>query len=460
MDSVLKNVLKKITPSEKEKNDMRRVLKRILSVSESVLKPHGLEKTIAGSFIRDTWLKDKKEIDLFIMFPTTYPRERLEKIGIDVGKNIMKKLNGNFVIAYAEHPYVKGEVEGYGIDIVPCYKVKSASNIKSAVDRTPFHNIYITKKLSNKMSGEVRMLKQFCKSIGVYGSDVKTQGFSGYLCELLIIKYKTFKDTVKNAGKWEAGEFIDVEKHCKVTDIKNYYKGQPLILIDPTDPNRNVAAAISPKNFMLFVKMCERFVKNPNRKFFSLTKGDAKNSYLKKSFAKRGTEFIGIIFKRPPVVDDILFSQMRKTSKRITKFLEENDFRVIDHDVFSDEKKSVMLFEMEVWSLPGIRKLRGPPIFSKVHSRQFREKYKNDNLFVEEDFWVAFTERRWTSAKDSLKEFLEKSSKKLMESGIRSHISMIISYKFDLAGKEKILKFSERNKDFALFLKEYLERKV
>ncbi|MBN2043240.1 MAG: CCA tRNA nucleotidyltransferase [Candidatus Aenigmarchaeota archaeon] len=460
MESVLKNVLKNITPSEREREDIGRILKSVLNASESILKPQGLEKTIAGSFIRDTWLRDKKEIDLFIMFPTTYSRDRLEKTGIDLGKKIMKRLNGKFLIAYAEHPYVKGEIGDYGIDIVPCYKVESASKIKSAVDRTPFHNRYISKKLSKEMSGEVRLLKQFCKSIGVYGSDVKTQGFSGYLCELLIIKYKTFKETVKNAKNWEAGEFIDIEKHCRVADIKNYYRGQPLIIIDPTDPNRNVAAALSPRNFVLFVKMCELFVKRPSKKFFSLKKSVVKTSYLRKSFEKRGSELICVTFKRHPVVDDILFSQLRKTSKRITNFLEENDFSVIDHDVFSDGKKSAMLFEMGVWSLPGIKKLRGPPLFSKVHSKQFREKYKNEKLFVEEDFWVAFTERKWTSARDSLKEFLGKSAKKLMEDGIRSYVATAISSGFDLLGKERIFSFSGKNQDFAVFLKEYLERKV
>ncbi len=460
MESVLKSVLKGIVPSERDNKEIRRVLKRLTDAAEMIIKPRGLEKTIAGSFIRDTWLKDKKEIDLFIMFPTSYPRQRLEKSGIEIGKRIMKELGGSFKVAYADHPYVKGEIEGYGIDIVPCYKVSSASKIKSAVDRTPFHNKYIKEQLCPEMSNQVRLLKQFCKSAGVYGSDIRTGGFSGYLCELLIIRYKTFRRLVEAARRWEPGKFIDIKKHCTADEPKSRYRGQPLIVIDPTDPGRNVAAALSPKNFVLFVNTCKRFVENPQKKYFVLKRREPESSELRKALKGRGTEFIGISFGRPPVVDDILFSQMRKTSRRIKKFLEDKEFRLLDYGVFSDEKRSMMIFEMEVWNLPSVRKVKGPPIFSKMHSKQFTEKYGKDRLFVEGEYWVAFTERKSVSARNALKCFLEKSHEKLMYAGIRSHVAKSVSSGFRILDAKKMVKTAGNNGDFSLFMKDYLERKV
>ncbi|MCK4335952.1 MAG: CCA-adding protein, partial [Candidatus Aenigmarchaeota archaeon] len=86
MENVLKKVLKRITPSEGEREELLGVLEKVIGVTENVIKPLGLEKTIAGSFIRDTWLTDKKEIDLFIMFPVSYSRESLERVGLDVGR--------------------------------------------------------------------------------------------------------------------------------------------------------------------------------------------------------------------------------------------------------------------------------------------------------------------------------------------------------------------------------------
>jgi tRNA nucleotidyltransferase (CCA-adding enzyme) len=47
------------------------------------------------------------------------------------------------------------------------------------------------------MLGEVRLLKKFMKGTGVYGAEIKIGGFSGYLCELLILKYRSFAQTIE-----------------------------------------------------------------------------------------------------------------------------------------------------------------------------------------------------------------------------------------------------------------------
>jgi tRNA nucleotidyltransferase (CCA-adding enzyme) len=460
MDSVLKGVLRKITPGEKDRKEMQAALEKLLGTADEVLKPLGLDRMVAGSLMRDTWLKDKKEIDLFILFPVSFSREDLEKTGISAGKEIIRKMGGKHKLAYAEHPYVKGHMGNFSVDIVPCYNVESASKIKSAVDRTPFHNRYVAENLKQGMSGEVRLLKQFCKSAGVYGSDIKTMGFSGYLCELLIIRHRTFKDLALAAGRWEPGIFIDLQGHGKSQDATIQYRDQPLIVIDPTDPKRNVAAALSPRNFMRFVKTCERFAKSPDERFFSLEKPGVKHSGLKTFVEKRGTDFIMIGFKRPDVVDDILFSQLRKTAKRLSGFLHDNDFRVIDQDVWSDENRSCILLELEVWSLPAIRKIIGPPIFSKSHSAQFTKKYGSDRLCVDGVFWTAFTKRQYAKAEDALSHLLKRPKSELMAEGIGSHVARAVSSGFTLTGKKDVLAFSAKNRDFALFLKEYIVRNI
>ncbi len=74
------------------------------------------------------------------------------------------------------------------------------------------------------------------RGCGVYGSELKTQGFSGYLTELLIIHYGSFENTVKEACFWKPGEKIDLMQHSKIK------YDEPLVMVDPTDPKRNVAA--------------------------------------------------------------------------------------------------------------------------------------------------------------------------------------------------------------------------
>jgi tRNA nucleotidyltransferase (CCA-adding enzyme) len=458
MDRVLGKVLKKITPSEKERGELSSVLGKIVKSAEDVIKPLNLNKTIAGSYTRDTWLADKKEIDLFIMFPVSYSRDKLEKLGLEIGKKIVKKLIGKYEIAYAEHPYVRGEVSGFAVDIVPCYNVKSASKIKSAVDRTPFHNKYIAEHLKVEMAKEVRLLKQFCKAIDVYGSDVRTLGFSGYLCELLIIKHKTFKNLVRSARGWALGELIDLERHCKVS--REHFKSQPLVVIDPTDPKRNVAAALSNENFTKFVETCKKFCKKPSEKFFEIDRRSIKKTELREYVKKRGSKLFILKFRRPKVVDDILWSQMRRTVARIISLSKENEFEILESSAWSDEKYSYLIFEMKVWSLPEIQKLMGPPLSSEEHSKEFRGKYKKGKLYTEEGRWVVEVKRKYRDFGNLLKDFLGKPEKKLLKEGVRSHIAKNIPKGFEIIGLRGVEKIIERDKEFAIFLRKYFERGI
>jgi tRNA nucleotidyltransferase (CCA-adding enzyme) len=394
------------------------------------------------------------------MFPISYSREGLEKIGLEAGKKIIKRLGGKYEVAYAEHPYVKGKFGEFTIDVVPCYKVESASKMKSSVDRTPFHNKYIMANLKPKMTDDVRLLKQFCKAMDIYGSDIRTLGFSGYLCELLIIKYKNFKKLIDSARKWKFGVFIDLESHCKINRPTEHFKCQPLIVIDPTDPKRNVAASLSDENFMRFVETCRRFYEKPSIKFFEIDKSVIKKTEFRKHVKKRGTDFLLIEFKRPKVVDDILWSQMRKTSARINHLLEEDEFKIFERNVWSDDAHSYLIFEMKVCVLPELRKLIGPPIYSKRHSDEFRKKYMNCNVYIEEGRWVADVKRKYRKCEVLLKGFLRKSKKILLKEGVRSYIAKSVSRGFKILKSNDVERLIEKNKDFAIFLKKYFERQV
>ncbi|NOX71432.1 MAG: CCA tRNA nucleotidyltransferase [Candidatus Micrarchaeota archaeon] len=428
MQAIINSVKEAIKPKKSEEEAMKKVIAEIIEVTRQILGPLGLDHTISGSFIRNTWLTDKKEFDLFILFPIEYTKGELEKVGLDIGKRIMKSVGGTYEIAYAEHPYTKGEYKGFSVDIVPCYKVKSTKNIKSAVDRTPFHNKYMKKHITRSLSDEVRLLKKFTKSIGVYGSDIKTMGFSGYLCEILIIHYRKFEKLVKSASTWKPPVFIDIEKHCSIADIKTTFKNQPLVAIDPTDAKRNVAAALSPENFMLFVKACEDFVKKPSYDMFFQEKIGISSTKVISLMKKRGTKFIGIHIKRPDAVDDILWSQVRRTARRITGLLKENEFSVIGTVEYADEDDVMILFEMEVWKLPTIRKVSGPPVFNIKHSKQFLSKYRIiGRVYVEGNLWVAEVKRTFEEPEQMFKHFFRKKPHELLEMGFASRLAEMIN---------------------------------
>jgi len=468
INGILKSVIRRITPNEFEHADTERVLEKVKEAARKVLKPHKLTFIIAGSYVRNTYMRDKKEFDLFVLFPEKWSRERLEKTGLDIGKKITGLLKGKYIIAYAEHPYVRSRAGGYAIDIVPCYKVKSATKIKSAVDRTPFHNTWLNRNLPQELTGDVRLLKQFCKGQGIYGSDTKVLGLSGYLCELLTIHYGGFRDFLDSVKDWNAGQvFIDLESyHTNPDKIKPRFKNHSLIIIDPVDPNRNVAAALSPGNFTKLVDGAKRFLKNPSQAYFFKKQPKITLGKLDKIMRKRKTKFLSVVFDQPQIIQDVLWPQLRRSAKRLEDIMEEYEFHVIGWDVWSNEEftkngKCVILLEMEVWELPHIRKIRGPPVFIQDRSQEFLRKYKpRARMLVEESYWKAEVIRKWKTAELKLKDTLSDPEKILRAKGIPSYIAKSVSKKFVIDKQDRILKLARKNPEFGQFLMDYFEREV
>ena len=462
MKKTLDYALKKITPTQSEQRETEAVIDEVKKVAGNIIRPFGISLTIAGSFVRDTWLPDKKEFDIFLMFPEWYSRDDLEKKGLSLGKKIVGRLKGKYIIAYAEHPYVRATVKGFDLDIVPCFKVESAMKIRSAVDRTPFHNEWLGKNLKKSQAGEVRLLKQFCKGQDIYGSDTKTQGFSGYLCELLITEHGSFENLIRHAAKWEPEILIDLENHHKDTEgVMKRFKRDPLIVIDPVDPNRNVAAALSPKNFTRFINSAKGFIKKPSQKYFFRTPRKFSINQLGSVIRKRETQLLAITLTRPKIIDDTLWPQLRKAGKRINDTLQDYDFEVMGWDVFSNKQKSFILIELSVWKLPRVRKLRGPDIFSEKRVKEFKKKYQPlGRVWVDGEFWFAETRREFTLAERKIEEFLRGPKSGLREKGIPSYISAAVAKKYSMLKEKEILRAVKTEKGFAEFLHDYLEREM
>ncbi|MBI4167871.1 MAG: CCA tRNA nucleotidyltransferase [Candidatus Aenigmarchaeota archaeon] len=455
MKSVLAKALKRIMPSKSETEEIKKISRRLLIAVGKFSDKYGAETILAGSITRNTWLREKKEIDIFVALPETVDEMELRKIGLSIGKAAIKSVGGRHVISYAQHPYVRGFVGKFQIDIVPCYKLASADKIKSAVDRTPFHVKFIEKNMKSEQSNDVRLLKQFCKSAGVYGADLKTEGFSGYMCDLLIIKYGSFENAIKSISNWKAGNVITIQN-----EPKQKFENAALVLIDPVDAKRNVAAAVSAKNFELLVSRAKEFCKKPSDKFFTIQKGKPME---KAEFARlqkqRATNVIALVFKPPKVVADILWPQMRRSAERITQMLKENDFRVMNYGSWSDEKNiAIVIFEMEVHELSNIKKRIGPSIFAHSNARNFVEHYINNDVrkpYVEGTNWVVETERKHTSAPYFLLSVLKQNKKKLESVGIPSYIAASICKGSKIAVDEKIYGLIKSSKDAKAFIRKF-----
>jgi tRNA nucleotidyltransferase (CCA-adding enzyme) len=415
------SVLKRIKPTSAEECKIKKLVEKILATAHGISK---LECMTCGSFGKGTWLAGDLDIDIFIRFSKETSRETLEKNGLSFGKRIVKRLGGKWHIKYAEHPYVHAIVKGIDIDVVPCYAISAGEHIKSAVDRSPLHLAYINQTLKPELFDEVRLLKQFMKGTGVYGSDTKTQGFSGYIAELLMIKYGSFEKVVAEVADWNSGASIGFGA---VSDKQ--FKA-PLVIIDPIDPDRNVSAAVSGENFIRFVYACKRFLKHPDISFFFPVE-KLLSSAGRKALQDRGTKWIALVMKRPNLIDDTLWPQLRRACNRTAHMLFEHEFRTIRSLEWADEysgKDMLLLFELEIWRLPHIERMVGPLIYSNTHSKNFIEKYRNAPFgpIVHGDSWVIEKHRAFHNAIDLLRWLQRKQKKELLNSGIPGAIAPLI----------------------------------
>ncbi|MBO8183511.1 MAG: CCA tRNA nucleotidyltransferase [Archaeoglobus sp.] len=424
-DRIVRDVIKEIVPTEQEvsmgqkaKDELERRVKEILRDYPE------LEYRFLGSFPRNTWIKGNLEIDLFILFPEKKEERDLERIGLEIGRRILDETEER----YAAHPYIHGKIMDVEVDVVPCYALKSAEKIKSAVDRTPFHHDWVKDRIKGK-EDDIRLLKAFLKASDIYGAEYKIRGFSGYLCELLILHYGSFRDLIKKACSWKRGLVIDVAKG------EEHYGGDaPLFIVDPVDSKRNVAANLSLDSMAKFVEKCRDFYLEPSKGFFKKKEPvKVSGENLKEELKKRGSKILAVIFDRPDIVEDNLYTQLERAKTKLFEFLEENDFMPLNAAYFVSQKKCVLVFETQVKEISKVKKVLGPPFEEWEHVKRFREKKRLYKPFIEGGRYYAFDVRKITKPGEAIQEYIRTNPKALGK-----NISEIIA-SYTLLEDEEIL---------------------
>lgn len=449
MENILSEVLERTVPGKEEEKELKDFADSVISK----INDFGYEAELEGSLAKGTWNAGSHDLDIFVFFKKKTNRKELEEKGVSLGKKVVKSLGAEPEVAYAEHPYVKTEVNGYQLDIVPCYKHKELGCLKSAVDRTPFHTEYIKEKLTEEQKNEVRLLKRFMKGIGVYSAREKVHGFSGYLCELLILNYGSFKETIKSAENWSHGVLIDLEDYYKEKTKALEKFDCPLVVIDPIDKNRNVAAALEEDNFDLFVYASEEFLKKPNINFFFPNPVEPLSREEFESEIEKRSPFFLIKFKAPDLVEDTLHSQLRSSLSSLSSAVERKDFKLLGSDFMTNEY-SCFLLDLEYDELPEIEKLRGPPTDVEKKSQDaFKEKYEEYEPWVEDERWYAEVPREFTDARSAISKILEEPRRY----GVAKFISKAIKKNYTLL-KDLDIKEEYEGK-VARFLTTYLTKK-
>ncbi|WP_224332797.1 CCA tRNA nucleotidyltransferase [Haloprofundus halobius] len=422
LDSVVAAVRERIDPDADERAALAAAVDALRERVEATVSdlPVEADAVQVGSTARGTWLSGDRDIDLFVRFPPALPREELERYGLEIGRAVLPGGHEE----YAEHPYVKGDFEGFDVDLVPCYDVPEATDIQSAVDRTPFHNAYLDAKLDDDLRADVRVFKRFLKGIGAYGSDLRTKGFSGYLSELLILEHGGFEPLLRAAADWHPPVEFDPEDHGRATF------DDPLVVIDPTDPERNVAAVLSAANVARLQHYARELLAEPREAlFFPPDEQSYSRVDVREQLSRRGTHPVAVVFDAPEIVEDQLYPQLEKSLSGVVSELDRRGFAPLRATAMADGR-AVLFVECSVAERSAFARHDGPPVAVRQHATGFFEKYQGaDDVygpFIDGDRYVVERERAFTTPEALL------SSDALFDVALGAQVGSVLGERYEV----------------------------
>lgn len=355
-----------------------------------------VDVVFGGSFAKGTWLPDHADIDIFVKIKPSVGIEKFEEMGREIGSEALKSYGPK--LRYSDHPYVEVFVKKVRVNVVPCYDVEQGK-WQSAADRSPFHTRYISSNFDDEKRRQARLLKKFLKSVGIYGAEISTEGFSGYVSEVLVLKYSSFENLLRAAADWQERQIIAVSDYdSDFVRVSN----SPVIIIDPVDSRRNLGTAISPESVAKFMLAARKFLEKPSLDFF-------KEGKYRRGTIKLLPNVLVVEFSHEKKSPDIIWGQLKRSLSAIAKQLELAHFEVLRSSCVTDEKSSAALaFLLESITLPPYTKRKGPEVFRRKDTASFLSNRKKPLAsWVDREMRIAMViERRATDARKFVKSLL------------------------------------------------------
>lgn len=405
-NDILNEFLKKIEPSKEELEKVNDSIKKISGLLNREIKRLSInaEIFIGGSFAKGTVIKkDNYDVDIFVRFDEKYRGQDLSKLL----EKIIKKFP-NVLKVHGSRDYFRiKESKNFFIELIPVIKAQNPKNSENITDLSYSHVKYINKKIkSKKILDDIKVTKSFCYSNNCYGAESYIKGFSGYAIELLINYYGGFLKFVKALAKHKTGKIIiDIEKNYNnknkiLLDMNSSKLESPIILVDPTYPQRNALAALSKETFEKFKNTCRNFLKNPSINAFEIKKINLEK--IKADALKKRDEFILLEAATSKQKGDIAGSKLLKfykyLEKEIAKYFE------IKNKGFEYGGEKTAEYFFVVKSKKELI-LSGPFEKDEKNVKMFRKEHKN--IFVKKGKIYARKKINF-----SVKEFIENWKKK------------------------------------------------
>ena len=346
-------------PTDEEKAHLERIARDVKERVEQA----GFEAIIGGSYAKGTWLSGTRDIDVFARADVTSERELEKRI------RILKDAFPEASTVRGSREYLRFEHESVTIEIIPIRPLSADAN---TMDHSPDHIAYVREHLKNPV--EVRRLKALLKANRIYGAESYVRGFSGYVCELLIIRYETISELARNAAQWREGERVSFHETPKDFD-------DALIVEDPTDPDRNAAGAVERETLDAFIGLMRRIANN--EPIESLMKPKT----LEPPYAR-------VRIRASHEKPDVGFSQLRSLHDRLVRELEPYGVTAAQWSIDTDVWES--RYELERYELERETERLGPPLHMTSSVEKFRSEHPN--AYEKDDRIAARVERdetRW-----------------------------------------------------------------
>lgn len=393
----MKKILENILPKIEEKSVLKKYTDEIISKFKSL---KNVKFVIGGSYAKGTWLSENKEADIFAKF--NYEKYKDKDISKEL-KKLLDKKKIKVETVHGSRDYYHFTKEGVLFEIIPVLDIRDYRKALNVTDVSPLHVNYVKKNTDKKLKNEIRLLKQFCKSNGIYGAESYIKGFSGYVLEVLIIHYGSFKKLLNAAKKWKDKEVLDPAKHYKtkneaLLNLDSSKKVSPLIIIDPVQKNRNVAAALNKKSFEEFISLSKLY-------------DGSESFFMKKEISLNKLKGYNI-FKITPLEGkkDIVGAKLLKALEKTKNSIEREGLKVYDYG-WKWEEYAYFWFKTDK-KLPGRIKHYGPKTSMKKHGEAFSKRWKGKRLKKEKGKYYVVLKRNKTQSKDIIQDILKRSDVK------------------------------------------------
>ncbi len=189
-----------------------------------------------------------------------------------------------------------------------------------------------------------------------------------------------------------------------------------IVVIDPIDSNRNLAAAISDENIGKFILISRAIKDKPSLGFFKSKKLKTANRFW--------NNLLVVKFDFKARSPDIIWGQIKRATSSLSRQLELGGFTVLRSKSHTDQKKEAyLLFFLESVKISEVYQKKGPEFFMEDGTLSFISK----NLRNAELVWVgderkvvSLEKRKHSDAVSFMTEFLKKNLKVGIPKGLQS----------------------------------------